>query len=272
MIFCHGVELPQEVRHKLSTTFRSITSFSLFESTLLKRSLTDDIEFVCSFKELTTILFYGHHRHEMKIDSDVELPANVHTLKLDLPSAANEAVFRWLLSHHRIPAVSTLRIFRVTDDTNPALQAYLQACKGNLTDLMLFLYQCRTDPEFDFSQHTSLKNIYLNLNGTTTTHSAQEILSTTRLSSLENIILRISVYELAEVENWAMLDELLTSELFPKSMKVTIVIDEHGTYEDKMKERLTRCVTSGQLDIVYAGVPSIASSYVDEVYSRMKNF
>jgi len=146
-VFCHGFHLPEEVQQKLATTFRSITSLALFESTLRRRSLANDVAFICSFKNVENILFYGHHRHEMHIPQNITLPSRVQTLKLDLPGPGTESVMRWLLSHEqRIPLVSALHVFRTTDDHNPALRAYLKACRNKLTDVMLFLYQCRTDP------------------------------------------------------------------------------------------------------------------------------
>ncbi|KAK1224090.1 hypothetical protein PQX77_008420 [Marasmius sp. AFHP31] len=271
-IFCHGVHLPEATRQKLSTTFRSITSLALFESTLRRRSLASDVAFICSFQDLETILFYGHHRHEMNIPQEIALPERVHTLKLDLPGPGTESFMRWLLSHDtHIPLVSALHVFRITDDSNPALQGYLKACKNKLTDLMLFLYQCRTDPaDFDFSEHTSLRNIYLNFNGTSTTRTAHEVLSSVRSCHLENMLLRISVYELVELEDWIPLDELLES--MSPSMKVTVAIDEYGEYQDDLRRRFPRCDAAGQLDIVRVGKPNIATKYVEEVYDRMKEF
>ena len=121
--------------------------------------------------------------------------------------------------------------------------------------------------DFDFTGYTALKNIYLNFNGTSTTRVAPELLSTVSCE-VENIILRISSYELYDVGDWVQLDELLAS-LSP-SLKVTVAIDEHGEYEEDIKTRLARCDIQGQLDIVHAGKQNITTKYVEEVYGRMK--
>ncbi|KAL0565681.1 hypothetical protein V5O48_016341 [Marasmius crinis-equi] len=271
-IFCHGVHLSEEIKQMFTATFRSITHLALFESTLRRRSLADDVKFICSFQNLESILFYGHHRHDMDIPLDFQLPSRVRTLKLDLPGPGTEAFIQWLLTHENgIPLVPVLHVFRITNDTNPALQAYLRACKHELQDLMLFLYQYRADlADFDFSEHTALKNLYLNFNGTSTTRTAHEVLSTLRSCDLENLIMRISVYELIEIEDWAPVDSLLAS-VCPAA-RVTVAVDEHGEYQDRMRARLPSCDQRGQLDVVRAGTPSIANDYVEEVYERMKAF
>ncbi|ESK89036.1 hypothetical protein Moror_13117 [Moniliophthora roreri MCA 2997] len=270
-IFCHGVQLSADVRQRFTTTFRSITSLALFESTLFRRSLAADVQFICSFPDLETVLFYGHHRHDLHIDSNaVILPKSVRALKLDLPSLATEALMNWLLAHEHIPVPSVMRVFRVTENSVPAFRKYLQACRNRLEDLMLFLYQWKTDPsDFDLSQHGSLKSIYLNCNGSSTLKTVHAILLSASQSkaTIENVLLRVGSYELAESDDWVALNSLLTS--LGGSCKTTVVMDDNGTYETEVRNRLPGCK---RLDVVRASMPSLASQYTSEVYDRMKQF
>ncbi|KIK63117.1 hypothetical protein GYMLUDRAFT_57858 [Collybiopsis luxurians FD-317 M1] len=68
-IFRHGVDLSPFALTALQQNFSSITTLAFFETTLQKRSLKKDIEWVCGFENLEDLLFYGHHRGERKIDA-----------------------------------------------------------------------------------------------------------------------------------------------------------------------------------------------------------
>ncbi|KAJ3988899.1 hypothetical protein F5890DRAFT_214323 [Lentinula detonsa] len=137
-IFRHGTDLSPFSRLALHQNFaNTVTKLALFETTLQKRSLKRDMEWVCGFEKLEDLLFYGHHRGEQWIRRDgatgdtdnrdlpwgrthpeltfdlnddldavdaqgrttIRLPQSIRRLRLDLPGSALEAVMRWLLAH-----------------------------------------------------------------------------------------------------------------------------------------------------------------------------
>lgn len=192
-VFRHGVDLSDFALAALHQNFPAITSLSFFETTVQRRSLRKDMEWVCGFENLEDLLFYGHHRANKKRVADIQnlstevdssdwaslaqsfsdtfdlnkavntdgittirLPQSVRSLRLDLPGSALEAVMEWLLSHadkenkekdtnrreaKGVPHVSSLHLFRVTNDEVPSLRAYLRECADTLENILLFLYQ-----------------------------------------------------------------------------------------------------------------------------------
>ncbi|ESK89037.1 hypothetical protein Moror_13118 [Moniliophthora roreri MCA 2997] len=273
-IFCHGIRVSETTREKLTNTFRNITYLALIETTSLRRSLSQDVAWICSFPDLEKVYISGDHYKDMDIDPyQICLPKRVQELKLNTPSPATEALMRWLLLHNRVPTVSSLLLFRVTDDNVPNLKVYLHECRDVLKDLMLFLYQGPSNAGvFDLSQHAALQNIYLSSNGSSSIRTLRDILSTsTGLGQMQNVLLRVSSFELAELYDWASLDKVFSAHT-AHFIEVTLVMDEDGRYESELAMRLPMCARRRQLHFVNAGVHSAASTYVEDVYSCARRF
>ncbi|KAK7044243.1 hypothetical protein VNI00_007965 [Paramarasmius palmivorus] len=266
-IFFRGGQLTEEVRQTLSTTFHTITYLALLETTPQRRSLSRDVEWICTFPHLRKVLISGDYYKDLDISPYARLPSGVQELKLDLPSPATQAFVQWLLHHTTIPTVSSLLLFRVVDDDVSILKEYLAECRNVLKNLMLFLYQCRDRAgDFDLSQHVVLNSIYLSSNGSSSVRTIRDILSTSAsLIEMQDVLLRISSFELADLYDWASLDRVFTSHR-SSSAKITIVMDEDGRYESDLATRLPMCAKRKQLHFVRAGVHSAASSYVEEVF------
>ncbi|KAF9266647.1 hypothetical protein L218DRAFT_956418 [Marasmius fiardii PR-910] len=254
-VICVEQHLTDDIKKKFTGTFRSITNLALYETTSLSKSLSRDVEFICAFPELKTVLLSGDHYRDTAIDfRGLRLPSRVQELKLDLASSATEALMEWLLAHETVPTMTALHLARVTDDRVPALQQYIQFCKHSLEELRLFLYQRRTDPaDFDLSHHIALKSIHLSASGPDSIRTIRDILSCSVTSeNLSNhpkhIILRISTFELSNVYDWASMDKLLSSNKSLSPM-ITVVMDKAG-YEATMMARLAVCASHKQLKIV----------------------
>ncbi|KAJ3830178.1 hypothetical protein F5880DRAFT_1516574 [Lentinula raphanica] len=70
-IFRHGVDLSPFARRALHQNFaNTVTTLAFFETTLQKRSLKSDMEWVCGFPKLEDILFYGHHHGETLVSEN----------------------------------------------------------------------------------------------------------------------------------------------------------------------------------------------------------
>ncbi|EEB96677.1 hypothetical protein MPER_04148 [Moniliophthora perniciosa FA553] len=88
---------------------------------------------------------------------------------------------------------------------------------------------------------------------------------------MQNVLLRVSSFELAELYDWASLDKVFSVHS-ANSIKVTLVMDEDGRYESELPRRLPMCAKRKQLHFVNAGVHSAASTYVKDVHNCVRRF
>ncbi|KAJ8074748.1 hypothetical protein PM082_019073 [Marasmius tenuissimus] len=179
----------------------------------------------------------------------------------------------WLLAHEPVvPTVSGLHLFRVTDNTVPALGEYIQRCRDSLEDLMLLLYQRRTNAaDLDLSQHVGLRSVYLSASGSESIRTISDILTPLIAGEMKStlarhIVLRISTFEADNVYDWAILDRVLSSNGGSPPPKITVVMDQDGEYESKLRNRLSVCAARKQLSFVRHGAAGNAGfGYVEEV-------
>ncbi|KAF5377365.1 hypothetical protein D9757_008015 [Collybiopsis confluens] len=312
-IFRHGVGLSEFAMTALHQNFSSVTTLALFETTLQPRSMKVDIGWspdagegggngVPESNERGSPWGGGRPGQTFDLNEAVDaegittirLPRGVRRLRLDLPGPALEAFMRWLLAHTPdengaqdnnalrggvpdVPSISTLHIFRVMEDGATMLRAYLRACKNTLEDLMLFLYQRTTDrDDFDFSEHSALRTLFLASNGAKPMQVLYDILSTTGLSSLQRVLLQIPPWQLgAEDDSWEALDKYLAET--NTGMEVSVVSDGRGTvYEENvvtLKTRFPLSVESmkDKLTVVKSR-DQVVATYLDEVYGKMRTF
>ncbi|KAE9407678.1 hypothetical protein BT96DRAFT_986330 [Gymnopus androsaceus JB14] len=328
-LFRHGVDLSAFALTALHQNFPTITTLAFFETTLHRRSLRRDMEWVCGFANLEDLLFYGHHRANKRrvgdegvagmnvsVDGDtsawvwnhplhsfdlneavnaqgtttIRLPQSIRSLRLDLPGPALEAFMQWLLSHAKvdedneksakngrmdIPRVSTLHLFRVMDDEVPGLRAYLNECVDTLEEVMMFLYQRTTNREdFDFSQHSALRTLFLASHGFKPMQVLHDIVSTTRSCHMQKLLLQFPRWQLATDDDaWEALDTLLSTS--KSQLTISAVVDEarKGDSEEKLKTRLPLSVASPKEKFtVMKRNDKVVAGYVDEVYARMSTF
>ncbi|KAK1219409.1 hypothetical protein PQX77_017881 [Marasmius sp. AFHP31] len=271
-VFCRGYHLTPEIRTKFAQTFKSITSLELHETTALAKSLARDVEFICAFTELKRVFLSGDHYRDTMIDiGRARLPSRVEKLEIDLASSATESLMGWLLAHEPVvPRVSGLHLFRVTDNTVPVLGEYIQRCRDSLEDLMLLLYQRRTNAaDFDLSQHAGLRSVYLSASGSESIRTISDILTPLIAGEMKStlarhIVLRISTFEADNVYDWAVLDKVLSSNGGSPPPKITVVMDQDGEYESKLRSRLSVCAAQKQLSFARYGAGNAAFGYVGE--------
>ncbi|KAJ3837725.1 hypothetical protein F5878DRAFT_661848 [Lentinula raphanica] len=374
-IFRHGVDLSPFARRALHQNFaNTVTTLAFFETTLQKRSLKSDMEWVCGFPKLEDILFYGHHHGETLVSENrdtgnsttndnlviaapslwgkahpesrfdldealdaqgaivIRLPHTVRRLRLDLPGSALEEIMRWLLAHGSgsetrkmsstndkddegekhfgIPRISALHLFRVMHTDLPALREYLRVCQNSLEDLMMFLYQSKTNlDDLDLSSHTAMRSVFLASNGSKPMKVLYEILLTLSMSpsfsQMRKIYLHIHQWQLVSTEDaWDSLDGLLQTLLESSSssgkLQIFAVVDGrncHPAYEveeeveatlGRLRKRLPLSTSKFMTQPIspYAQVKGAGNGarftminnkakevldYVDEVYGRMRH-
>ncbi len=118
--------------------------------------------------------------------------------------------------------------------------------------------------DFDLSEHTALRTVFLGSNGSRPVQVMRDILCSVRSVQLEEILLQVPPWQL-EDEAWQSLDELLCS----SPVAVLAVASDSGECDSKIKSKLPACASRGTLQVTRQSSKTV-SRYVNEVYGRMK--
>lgn len=143
--------------------------------------------------------------------------------------------------------------------------------------LIIFLTLCAKmfvlTEDFDFSEHTALRTLFVASHGFKPMHDLYEIVSSVRSCQMKKLLLQFPHWQLGnDSDAWEALDTLLSTS--NSDLTVSGVIDEArigDTYSnDKLKARLPLSIGTLKANFtIVKRSDKLVRSYVDEVYGRM---